>query len=130
MSITLRTTIVMTARIVVSNEMLAELDAQRSQCRAMAEERPQEMAEMSANKRHLVDLMIGDMSAEELMKVMFRQGFRDYAKDEMSKELNGSGLKFDRLQTKVAFSDNSPKGRFCSCNACFECKIARGGYDE
>lgn len=103
MSITIRTNINLTARLVISDKTLSEMKVQRAELRELAANRPEEMARMSAERHHLVNLMMADSTEEELIKTLFRAAFRDFAKDELCKELRQEGLKFDRVQAKVSY---------------------------
>lgn len=105
MSITLRTEINITARIVLTTAMVAEMAADRARLRVMAQSEPEKMAKLTGDRKQLTDLMLSDVSDEEMFKVLFRSGFREYAKDDLAKELSQEGLKFDRVQAKVSFGE-------------------------
>lgn len=105
MSITLRTEITLTARIVLSTAMVAEMEGERAKMRSMVEQEPEKYASLIGAKKRLADLFIGELSTEELFKVLFRQGFREFSKDGLASELEQDGLKFDRVQAKVVFNE-------------------------
>lgn len=105
MSITLRTEINITARIVLSTAMVAEMEGERAKLRSMIEQEPEKYEALTGDRKRLVDLMTGERTTEELFKVLFRAGFRDYSKDGLAKELSAEGLKFDRVQAKVSFNE-------------------------
>lgn len=105
MSITLRTEINITARIVLSTETVAEMEGERAKLRSMIAQEPAKYEALSGDRKRLVDLMTSDRNTEELFKVLFRAGFRDYSKDGLAKELSAEGLKFDRVQAKVSFNE-------------------------
>lgn len=105
MAITIRTEINLTARFVLSTEAQANFVGERAKLRVMAKEEPGKIAEMSRDRQHLVNVMIGDLSDEEVLKVLIRSGYRDYCRDGMGKEMSSDGLTMDRIQAKVTFSE-------------------------
>lgn len=122
MAITIRTEINLTARFVMSTEAQANFVGERAKLRVMAKEEPGKIAAMSRPRQHLVNIMVGDMSDEEVLKVMIRSCYRDYCRDGMGKEMSSDGMTMDRIQAKVSFADED---RGCDCRGNYTCMGCR-----
>ena len=127
MSKTIRVRIETTARVVISKEVEVSILAERAKLLVLKEEYPEKYAELTGSKKALVDTLLkDDFTVEGFVQLSVRGGLREFIKDDLRKEFNQEGLTFDRVQTKVTYSD--PK-RSCDCNACYECRVARGDIE-
>lgn len=103
MSITLRTTVEVEMKLVISTVAVAELAAERAKARVMMAD--PKAKEMNPRQKLLVDVLTGDLSDEETFKVLFRHGFREWFRDTAPGEFSQTGITVRTAPAKVSFKD-------------------------
>lgn len=107
MSITLNTKITISARLMFTTAMVAEIEGERTKVREFAKADRAKSAErrelLSPKERKQLEWMLSDMPTEELLERLFRAAMREYTKETIAGELSSDGQTFDRVQTAVTF---------------------------
>lgn len=129
MAMTLKLNVTFPMSIVVSSETIKDFQEAREEARKiLADEKAK--SRLKGETKYRVELLAGDKTDEQCFEQIYRQGIRECIKKDLAKEIAGNESRVRVGDVKVAFEDQSVLARSCDCNACFECKIARGGSDE
>lgn len=129
MAMTLKLNVTFPMSIVVSSETIKDFAEAREEARKiLADEKAK--SRLKGETKYRVELLAGDKTDEQCFEQIYRQGIRESIKKDLAKEIAGTESRVRVGDVKVAFEDRSVLARSCDCNACFECKIARGGSDE
>lgn len=106
MSKTIRVRIETTARIVISKETEVAILAERAKLLVLKENHPEKYEELNGSSKALVDTLLGDdFTVEGFVQRSVRGGLREFMKEDLCKEFDQAGLTFDRVQTKVTYSE-------------------------
>ncbi|UAV89431.1 hypothetical protein SNK_28 [Pseudomonas phage SNK] len=87
---------------------------------------------LNGNKKDsMLHVFASDKTSEEVFEIILRSGVRELIRKELTSEMNNGETSATVGNIKVTFEKRSDVlARSCDCNACYECKIARGGSDE
>jgi hypothetical protein len=127
MAKTLKLNVSFPMSIVIKAETIADLQKIRKDSLEIPAEK---LAKLNGEARFKVGLFTGDKTDEQILEIIFRSGIRTFLREDLRKELEGDESRIRVGDVKVVYEDQSVLARACSCGACFECRIARGGSDE
>lgn len=87
---------------------------------------------LNGNKKDsMLHVFASEKTSEEVFEIIIRSGVRELIRNELTREMNNGETSTTVGNIKVTFEKRSDVlARSCDCNACYECKIARGGSDE
>ena len=126
MAKTLKLNVTFPMSVVVNTQTVKALEIARAAAREAVKQ-----GELNGDKRDsMVHVFASDKPTEEVLEIIIRSGVRGLIRDELTRGLTNDETRATVGNIKVAFEGNSALARSCDCNACFECKIARGGSDE
>lgn len=87
-------------------------------------------AESRGQQRFIADLFSSDKSDEEVIIQILRAGLRDVIREALTEASDSDQrIKVGDVKVTLKASESSALARSCDCNACYECKIARGGAE-
>ncbi|WYW04472.1 host HNS inhibition protein [Pseudomonas phage vB_PpuP-Mudajogi] len=126
MAKTLKLTVNFPMSVVVKSEIITDFQEARKEAREILASGKV----LRGHTKYRVELMASDKTDEQCFEQIYREGIREFLKKDMVKELQGNESRIRVGDIRVVYADQSVLARSCDCNACFECKIARGGSDE
>ncbi|AKG94369.1 hypothetical protein VO98_135 [Pseudomonas phage phiPsa17] len=126
MAKTLKLNVSFPMSVVVNTETCKGLEVARAAAREAIKQ-----GTTNGNKRDfMLNVFASDKTTEEVLEIIIRSGVRQLVREELTREMTNDETRATVGDIKVSFEDSSVLARSCDCNACFECKIARGGSDE
>lgn len=137
MSVTLNLTHTFSTRVVYSSKEVAEIREELASQLAMAEKAdlsklsPKKRAEIKAGLK--VMTLASTYSDDDLILFCTKEAIKNGVAEDLRKELeqiNVTRLSPVKTELVRSFEPKSALERACDCNACFECRLARGGSDE
>lgn len=130
MSITLKATVTFPLSMVFSKDLLVQIEEGRKEARKIKAEQPEKFAALSRAERFKIDLFDSDKTVEQIAETLTRAAIREFIRTDFTKDFTGPDETCRTGDVRVVFENRSVLARSCDCNACYECKIARGGSDE
>lgn len=110
MAITMKSTITFTMSMVVNSETVKDFQEAREEARKILAEAPEKLR---GETRYRVELMASDKTDEQCFEVIYRQGIREFIRNDLCKELSGNESRVRTGDVSVSFE--KPKG---SCQGC------------
>lgn len=120
MAITMKLTVNFPLSIVVSKETLEDFKVARERAREILA--AAEVPKMHGETKYRVELLASDKTDEECLEVIFRQGIREFVRDDLVKEIASTEARVRVGDIKVTYEKPmEPKG---SCQGCIydDCK--------